>query len=281
MKEIIRQLREEKGYSLAQVAERLGVSRQAYIKYESGEVEPSVEAVRKLSKLYGVSYEDLIDNKVKPFAEYVIPDTSLKISDSGNAACDYEYSPDDVPVYFKKGQIQYFEYGAKVLKIPLNTFLFHAAEKYLADIKKRDTFDDFDPLPASKVLKDWIDKDYREEMFDEWRMSENDLFIFYHVFLEYLHLITDPKRVKIPLTMKQALDRVDYWQSHSRIKVIYPDEKDFSLCDCRLKIYNLGRNRLIDTLVAASYYNNGITEIWTLNPKDFEIFEEFEVKGTV
>lgn len=119
------------------------------------------------------------------------------------------------------------------------------------------------------------------KMFDEWRMSENDLFIFYHVFLEYLHVITDPKRVKIPLTMKQALDRVDYWQSHSRIKVIYPDEKDFSLCECWLKTYNLGRNRLIDTLIAASYYNNGITEIWTSNPKDFEIFEEFEVKGTV
>lgn len=170
MKEIIRQLREEKGYSQAQVAERLGVSRQAYIKYESGEVEPSVEAVRKLSKLYGVSYEDLIDNKVKPFAEYVIPDTSLKVSDSGNAACDYEYSPDDVPVYFKKGQIQYFEYGAKVLKIPLNTFLFHAAEKYIADTKKRDTFDDWKPLHLGKARYDYLDKGYREEMFDErWK----------------------------------------------------------------------------------------------------------------
>lgn len=131
---------------------------------------------------------------------------------------------------------------------------------------------------------DWDESPRYEKvtkMFDEWRKTDKEIYIFYNVFLEYLHTITDSRRFPSAFTMKQALGRVDYWQSHSRIKVIYPDEKDFSLCECWLKTYNLGRNRLIDTLIAASYYNNGITEIWTSNPKDFEIFEEFEVKGTV
>lgn len=64
MKEILKLLRDKNRYSQAQIAELLGVSRQAYIKYESGEVEPSVEIVRKLSDLYSVSYEDLIDDKI-------------------------------------------------------------------------------------------------------------------------------------------------------------------------------------------------------------------------
>ena len=34
------------------------------MKYESGEVEPTVEIVRKLSKIYKVSYEVLINNEL-------------------------------------------------------------------------------------------------------------------------------------------------------------------------------------------------------------------------
>ena len=51
MKEILRQLREEHFFSQGTVAKELGISRQSYIKYEAGEVEPSVEIIRKLSKL--------------------------------------------------------------------------------------------------------------------------------------------------------------------------------------------------------------------------------------
>lgn len=63
MKEILRELREKNNLSQATVAEYLGVSRQMYMKYESGENEPSVKMVVLLSKLYKVSYEQIIDNK--------------------------------------------------------------------------------------------------------------------------------------------------------------------------------------------------------------------------
>ena len=65
MKEILIKLRQENRYSQNLLSKVLGISRQAYMKYESGEVEPSVEIVRKLSKIYKVSYDVLIDNGVK------------------------------------------------------------------------------------------------------------------------------------------------------------------------------------------------------------------------
>lgn len=62
MKEVLKQLRTKNRYSQGMIANLLGISRQAYMKYETGEVEPSVEIVRKLSRMYGVSYSTLIDN---------------------------------------------------------------------------------------------------------------------------------------------------------------------------------------------------------------------------
>lgn len=62
MKEVLKQLRTKNRYSQGMIANLLGISRQAYMKYETGEIEPSVEIVRKLSRMYGVSYSTLIDN---------------------------------------------------------------------------------------------------------------------------------------------------------------------------------------------------------------------------
>ena len=62
MKETLKALREKNNYSQATVAKYLGLSRQMYIKYESGEAEPSVKVVVALSKLYKVDYAQIIDN---------------------------------------------------------------------------------------------------------------------------------------------------------------------------------------------------------------------------
>lgn len=63
MKEILIKLREENRYTQTAMAKLLEVSRQSYMKYETGEVEPPVEVIRKLKKIYNVPYEILIDNQ--------------------------------------------------------------------------------------------------------------------------------------------------------------------------------------------------------------------------
>ena len=62
MKETLKALREKNNYSQATVAKYLGLSRQMYIKYESGEAEPPVKVIVALSKLYKVDYAQIIDN---------------------------------------------------------------------------------------------------------------------------------------------------------------------------------------------------------------------------
>lgn len=64
MKETLKKLRTENRYSQDLLAKILGISRLSYMKYESGEVEPSVEIIRKLAKIYKVSYKTLIDNEL-------------------------------------------------------------------------------------------------------------------------------------------------------------------------------------------------------------------------
>lgn len=53
------ELRKKSGLTQAEVAEELGVSRQAVSRWETGEISPSVENLRRLSKLYGVPMDDL------------------------------------------------------------------------------------------------------------------------------------------------------------------------------------------------------------------------------
>ncbi len=64
MESVIKILREKNRYTQVHLAELLGISRQALIKYENLEQEPPVSTIRTLSKLFGVEYECLIDNKL-------------------------------------------------------------------------------------------------------------------------------------------------------------------------------------------------------------------------
>lgn len=63
MKETLKALREQFNYSQNTVANFLGISRQMYIKYENGDVEPPVKIIVALCGLYKVPYDYLIENK--------------------------------------------------------------------------------------------------------------------------------------------------------------------------------------------------------------------------
>ena len=52
LSENIAMLRNLKGYSQEEVAEKIGISRQAYAKWEKGETIPDVDRCQNLSDLY-------------------------------------------------------------------------------------------------------------------------------------------------------------------------------------------------------------------------------------
>ena len=84
MNNTIKALREQNNYSQAAVAQFLGISRQMYIKYENGLVEPPVKTVAELAHFYHVTYDFIIDNSLsKEKSVYEIPEVqTLEVHDS-------------------------------------------------------------------------------------------------------------------------------------------------------------------------------------------------------
>lgn len=73
LKENISMLRDINGYSQEEVAEKIGISRQAYAKWEKGETVPDVERCQKLAELYGVTIDALLNFSQKVGTTTVLP----------------------------------------------------------------------------------------------------------------------------------------------------------------------------------------------------------------
>ena len=58
--ERLQDLRKKAGYSQEQVAEMLGISRQAVSKWESGQGKPDIENIIKLTEVYSVSADYIL-----------------------------------------------------------------------------------------------------------------------------------------------------------------------------------------------------------------------------
>ena len=72
LKENLVILRNIHGYSQEDVAEKIGISRQAYAKWENGATIPDIEKCQRLSELYGVTIDSLIKTTTVD-GEKVIP----------------------------------------------------------------------------------------------------------------------------------------------------------------------------------------------------------------
>ena len=72
MESIIKSLREQKGFSQEELAGQLGISRQTYIKYETGSVEMPLDVVRKVSQIFEIDYSCIIDNQLPKEPSYDI-----------------------------------------------------------------------------------------------------------------------------------------------------------------------------------------------------------------
>ena len=94
---------------------------------------------------------------------------------------------------------------------------------------------------------------------------------------EFVHVVTDSKRLKDPLSMEEALARAEYWWQAREVVRIYPEGDAVSTWIEWLREHRLGRKRLLDTMLAASACSYGISTIVTNNEKDFKVFGSFEI----
>jgi len=92
---------------------------------------------------------------------------------------------------------------------------------------------------------------------------------------EFVHIVTDAKRFAAPLTVSQAVERAQIWWNASDVERVWPDESAVSWFFTAMAKHQLGRKRVLDTLLAGAFHSAKITSLLTLNAADFAVFGEF------
>jgi predicted nucleic acid-binding protein len=107
--------------------------------------------------------------------------------------------------------------------------------------------------------------------------SVNSLLITPQVIAEFLHVITDARRFTNPLTMTQALDWIDDFLRQPGVQLLMPTQQTVTQATGWLRQFNLGRKRILDCYLAATFHTAGCERIITSNPDDFRTFQVFEI----
>jgi predicted nucleic acid-binding protein len=95
------------------------------------------------------------------------------------------------------------------------------------------------------------------------------------VLAEFIHVVTDPRRFTQPLDMNAARHVAEQWWTASDVVQAFPDAVAVRQFLTWLQQFSLGRKRLLDTLLAATYRQAGIQSLLTTNQSDFLVFGVF------
>jgi len=97
------------------------------------------------------------------------------------------------------------------------------------------------------------------------------------VFFEFIHVVTDPRRFERPMPMNQAVSVArDLWDAPETIRVL-PGPSMLHRVFELLESLCLGRKRILDTALAVTLSQAGVSRLATLNGKDYEIFAFMKV----
>ncbi len=97
------------------------------------------------------------------------------------------------------------------------------------------------------------------------------------VLAEFAHVITDFRRCVDPLDMPSALERAERIWNAIQVIQVFPDATAVSQFFDWMGQHRLGRKRILDTLLAATYWSAGIRSIVTLDRADFVVFGRFAI----
>jgi predicted nucleic acid-binding protein len=95
------------------------------------------------------------------------------------------------------------------------------------------------------------------------------------VLAEFIHIVTDARRFQQPISMELALEKSERWWNAAETDQVMPSSQAVSRLHDWMRRYQLGRKRVLDTLLAATFREAGITSLLTLDAADFAIFGEF------
>ena len=92
------------------------------------------------------------------------------------------------------------------------------------------------------------------------------------VLAEFIHVVTDSKRFTKPLDMFDACRLAEQWWTAKEVVHVFPNVAATQQFIGWLQQFSLGRKRLLDALLAATYHHAGISSLLTTNPHDFAVF---------
>lgn len=99
------------------------------------------------------------------------------------------------------------------------------------------------------------------------------------VLAEFYHVITDGRRFERPLGMSEALELSEQWWNARECRPVAVDAEAGALFLTWMAEHGLGRKRLLDTLLAATYHRAGIRRLATSDWRDFARYGVFEIEG--
>jgi predicted nucleic acid-binding protein len=112
---------------------------------------------------------------------------------------------------------------------------------------------------------------------EEILRAGDHLFLAPQVLAEFIHIVTDPRRFTDPLPIDRAVSRAEFWWNAKEISHAFPNHDSMGLFLAWVKEHRLGRKRLLDTLLAATYCSLGVNSILSSNARDYGVFGCFEV----
>ncbi len=96
------------------------------------------------------------------------------------------------------------------------------------------------------------------------------------VVAEFVHIVTDSRRFSSPLSIERALERAEVWWNARDVDRVLPDEGTMTWFLAAMAKHQLGRKRILDTLLAGTFLAANVSSVLTLNPADFRVFDELE-----
>ncbi len=114
------------------------------------------------------------------------------------------------------------------------------------------------------------------DLMSRWITADERLGLCSQVVAEFLHVVTDSRRFERPMTMQEALRQVDDWLLAEESAWFSTGDDVILLAMQWMSQFQLGRKRILDTLIAATYASQDVGRLATLNAADFLIFDVFD-----
>ncbi len=107
-----------------------------------------------------------------------------------------------------------------------------------------------------------------KELRDRYLHQGDHFALAPQVISEFIHVVSDGRRLEKPLPMNEALKLAESWWKAAEVDQVYPCEQAGKRFFDLMTKHRLGRKRISDTLLAATYLSAGVTKLITGNPGD-------------